>query len=747
MEHNKNLSKTAKRFAAAAVSLIIAIGASAPGFSRDHAETAVITAAADEAPAPSYGEGTFEADGCVYNYDCIEYHEGFTREAVPSVTLKSVETENTVINIPSQFTVNGYTYTVETLGYNFGNGLKAVSVTVPETIKTIENDVFANSDINELTIKSTVLRVINDSFCANSRIGTLDMASSPELKSVGRYFFDNSSYLSQATNGDSVIIANILVKYTGSEANVKISDLGEGITVLGTDAMSDLSNLETVDLTGVKGISWGAFYCSGNLESLINGNDVEYAGPYSFSGTKFENVVAVSDEYILGHIILKYTVKDNTLDLTNVKFRNIKSFYPFALPTDEIYTVKCNSANSTPLWDPDVPSHAFHKMETLIFNGEEIKCSDRHDILPRFLDDHYGFIRDSVFEDNWVRTMAKSIIEDLGLKYYGPENSEVHDNIELTPRDQFYIILKIHDYIGTHYRYDNSTQHFAQMLTCDRNMVCQGYAELTAYLLECSGVDAEVVYALLYEDNDPTKKELWSGCHAWNVVRIGDKWFQLDTCWDSVDFSYGYNCTNSWFLCSDDRLRQEEIHSHWVEALFDDTSYWFYNDYPKGELLPFTCDTLLADANGDGYRDVTDGDALTNYLAYHKEFDDDGNKLIYLENCDINFDGEIDIADAVLTYRICNGQMIDPFPDEARPEPMPEPPYTGEDDVEYVLGDVSGNGKIDVTDLSKIAAHIKSKKMLDENAVKLADVNGNGKVDVTDLSKIAAHVKGKKLLS
>ena len=65
---------------------------------------------------------------------------------------------------------------------------------------------------------------------------------------------------------------------------------------------------------------------------------------------------------------------------------------------------------------------------------------------------------------------------------------------------------------------------------------------------------------------------------------------------------------------------------------------------------------------------------------------------------------------------------------------------------DFILGDVTGDGKIDVTDLSKVAAHIKGKKQLSETAAKAADVNGNGKVDITDLSKIAAHVKGKKLL-
>lgn len=62
------------------------------------------------------------------------------------------------------------------------------------------------------------------------------------------------------------------------------------------------------------------------------------------------------------------------------------------------------------------------------------------------------------------------------------------------------------------------------------------------------------------------------------------------------------------------------------------------------------------------------------------------------------------------------------------------------------LGDVNGDGVINVTDITKIAAHIKGKKMLSADAQKLADINGDGNINVTDISKVAAHVKGKRLI-
>lgn len=61
-------------------------------------------------------------------------------------------------------------------------------------------------------------------------------------------------------------------------------------------------------------------------------------------------------------------------------------------------------------------------------------------------------------------------------------------------------------------------------------------------------------------------------------------------------------------------------------------------------------------------------------------------------------------------------------------------------------GDVTGDGKITISDVTKVAAHIKGKKMLSDEQQAIADIDGNGKITISDLTRIAAHVKGKKLI-
>ena len=63
----------------------------------------------------------------------------------------------------------------------------------------------------------------------------------------------------------------------------------------------------------------------------------------------------------------------------------------------------------------------------------------------------------------------------------------------------------------------------------------------------------------------------------------------------------------------------------------------------------------------------------------------------------------------------------------------------------HMVGDVDGNGKINVGDVSKINSHIKSGSLTDEYMILCANVNG-GKLNMGDVSTLYAHIKGTKKL-
>ena len=63
-----------------------------------------------------------------------------------------------------------------------------------------------------------------------------------------------------------------------------------------------------------------------------------------------------------------------------------------------------------------------------------------------------------------------------------------------------------------------------------------------------------------------------------------------------------------------------------------------------------------------------------------------------------------------------------------------------------LIGDVTGDGKVNIADTSKVYAHVKGTGELTGYAFACGDVDGNGKINVADTSKVYSHVKGTKLL-
>ena len=62
----------------------------------------------------------------------------------------------------------------------------------------------------------------------------------------------------------------------------------------------------------------------------------------------------------------------------------------------------------------------------------------------------------------------------------------------------------------------------------------------------------------------------------------------------------------------------------------------------------------------------------------------------------------------------------------------------------FYRGDANMDEKLNVTDITLIAAHVKGKKQLSNHCQIPADVNKDGKINVTDIALVAAHVKGLK---
>jgi hypothetical protein len=58
-----------------------------------------------------------------------------------------------------------------------------------------------------------------------------------------------------------------------------------------------------------------------------------------------------------------------------------------------------------------------------------------------------------------------------------------------------------------------------------------------------------------------------------------------------------------------------------------------------------------------------------------------------------------------------------------------------------VKGDISGDGRINVVDVSKLYAHVKQTTPLNGDTLFIADISGDNRINVVDVSKLYASVK------
>lgn len=135
-------------------------------------------------------------------------------------------------------------------------------------------------------------------------------------------------------------------------------------------------------------------------------------------------------------------------------------------------------------------------------------------------------------------------------------------------------ITKIHDYICNHVDYEYNSKeeqiYTAYGALCTGKAVCQGYAVLFYRLCKEAGLSVRIISGT---GN--------GGPHAWNIVRIGSKYYNVDCTWDGQD-----TATYNEFLLKSEADFSDHTRESWEVAgnhYLDYTSAEFNAQYPMTE--------------------------------------------------------------------------------------------------------------------------------------------------------------------
>lgn len=167
-------------------------------------------------------------------------------------------------------------------------------------------------------------------------------------------------------------------------------------------------------------------------------------------------------------------------------------------------------------------------------------------------------IEQEEFIDKEVNKIVKSIIK--------PKMSE------------FEKVKAVHDYVVNNTVYSNNTKdsaHSAYTVFKEGKAVCQGYALATYRLLDAIGI--ENYYIVGQSLNNGSSGNNW-GSHAWNIVKIDGRYYNLDVTKDDPVVSDGNGILSyKYFLLSDTKFSQTHVPNRNNFPKATDTKYEVLN--------------------------------------------------------------------------------------------------------------------------------------------------------------------------
>ena len=166
-------------------------------------------------------------------------------------------------------------------------------------------------------------------------------------------------------------------------------------------------------------------------------------------------------------------------------------------------------------------------------------------------------------EQNGVFNLQMTLNYDMTASEAAQVQERVNEVIRDMPRDLDEVgkVKYVNDYVvsNTAYNLDSlASPYTPYSILFNGEGVCEGYALTTLLLLEAAGIEARYISG-----------EVASGLHAWNLVRVNNEWYHLDTTWNDPIPNQPGNGRLDYFLVSDATLRADHT---WESARYPVTA-------------------------------------------------------------------------------------------------------------------------------------------------------------------------------
>lgn len=690
-----------------------------------------------------------------YVKDTLFYYRLTDRTGVNTAVIEGAvlkEGEDTV-DIPPVIIHEGEAYVVTDMAAGFMKDNKQVkTVIIPDTVTYIGQNALKGSSVEKIVMSSRIEH-LGGSFAENcSSLATVECTGTNlSVREIGYGIFSCCPKLKNEKG--AVTLGNWLIKYTPSsydDTEMRIADLGsDGVKIdsIAQNAIWDFENLTTLDLEGIKVIGQSNFVRSYSIENIINTDSLEYIDGSVFKSTPWYEETVKSNTVRLGSVLIYHHTDDNILDLTSGDLAGIKNVSSGGLKDCiNLDTIKCSSDTLfgggcfNKIYEPEAVyeimlSKPTYNIKKVYLDGRELTNSliAEDKAAAEWVRYNGYYLAGAAFMNELTEDKTKRVFEQMGISYYGLDNDVTGT---LSPSEEFYIRLKIHNYMSA-YDYDHEYEYSDGTLAflLGGKLGCETYACLTQHLLECAGVRSRI-----YCGKD----------HCFNATQIGDEWFENDDGWNAQNNNHGF----SWFGLSTERITNADPNCH-----------VFIKGYEHAiggkECEHIIAPRTIGDTNGDTKRDKADASLLWEYIKGETD-------TIYEDGADVNFDGTIDVTDAVLLDQFVSSKAVD-LDNVAKLGYAPTVKVaflngTDYDNIKYLFTDNEGyiilptdlfeapegmklsydigraGEKVRITQPLKVV----QTKWVDPNAPEydLGDVNGDEVIDIEDAVAVIQHING-----
>ncbi len=480
---------------------------------------------------------------------------------------------------------------VTKIGWNaFAQTTSLTSINLPDTLQSIESNAFSQSGIKSITIKDGVA-LGNGVFKYCVNLKTFSIPST--WTEIGPGMFSGSGLTSITIPSNIKVIGSSAFSYCSNLSSVSIPST---VTSIGSSAFASDAKLKSITLSAnLTEIGDSAFEKTG-ISAITVPSKVTKIGNYAFSNCPNLNKVEIKGTCTMGQSVWGSSDKVTDIKMNTATWEN--SLYGFALR-------ECRNLSK------------INGKELVQFksNGEPFIPSELMPALKKYFERVDN--KNTPFFDKYIDETVKYVART--------ETAGCSTDLQK--------VTKLHDWVCNkmNYAYDSNGEpdpseqcHVDSSVFMRDTTVCDGYARAYTLLLQSAGIEAYYLSGVN---------------HAWTMVKVGDRYFHVDTCHDGQGDTTKY----SHFLKSDNGIRKCSFgHGNWGITI------------PSGSRIRYTtkpstkpvCSYSLGDVNKDGTVNQADVDYLCRYLA--KFYD----KLPERALADVTGDGYIDISDAVATYRL-----------------------------------------------------------------------------------------------